>query len=57
MMQELSETEAAAWIAAGRYERTDSRVTDRNDSRPRLLATQAGDVELTIPKLRKGSNF
>jgi putative transposase len=30
-------------------------VTDRNGSRPRLVATQAGDVELRIPKLRKGS--
>ena len=26
----------------------------RNGARPRLLATQAGDVELRIPKLRKG---
>src|SRR5918994_891400 len=29
----------------------------RNGARPRLLATQAGDVELRIPKLRKGSFF
>jgi putative transposase len=26
-------------------------------ARPRLLSTQAGDVELRIPKLRKGSFF
>ena len=32
-------------------------MTDRNGSRPRLLATQAGDIELRIPKLRKGSFF
>ena len=32
-------------------------MTDRNGSRPRLLATQAGDVQLRIPKLRKGSFF
>ena len=44
-------------IGAGRYERTETRVNDRNGSRPRLLATQAGDVELRIPKLRKGSFF
>ena len=37
---------------AGRYERTDGRVTDRNGSRQRLLATEAGDIELRIPKLR-----
>jgi transposase-like protein len=42
---------------ADRYERTETRITDRNGSRPRLLATQAGDVELRIPKLRKGSFF
>src|SRR3954453_1256918 len=57
VMQELIETEASELIGAGRYERTDARVTDRNGSRPRLLATQAGDLELAIPKLRKGSFF
>ena len=54
VMQELIETEASGQIGAGRYERTDTRVTDRNGSRPRLLATQVGDVQLRIPKLRKG---
>jgi putative transposase len=57
VMQELIETEATEHIGAGRYERTSSRVTDRNGSRPRLVATQAGDIELRIPKLRKGSFF
>jgi putative transposase len=57
VMQELIETEATERIGAGRYERSESRVTDRNGSRPRLVATQAGDVELRIPKLRKGSFF
>ena len=57
VMQELIETEASGQIGAGRYERTDTRVTDRNGSRPRLLATQAGDVQLRIPKLRKGTFF
>ena len=57
VMQELIETEASGQIGAGRYERTDTRVTDRNGSRPRLLATQAGDVQLRIPKLSKGSFF
>ena len=32
-------------------------VTDRNGFRPRLIATQAGDIELRIPKLRTGSFF
>ena len=57
VLQELIEVEATEQIGAGRYERTDQRTTDRNGSRPRLLATQAGDIELRIPKLRKGSFF
>jgi putative transposase len=57
VLQELIEAEAAEVIGAGRYERTDTRVTDRNGSRPRLLTTKAGDVALSIPKLRAGSFF
>jgi transposase-like protein len=57
VLQELIEAEAAEVIGAGRYERTDSRVTERNGSRPRLLTTKAGDVALSIPKLRAGSFF
>jgi putative transposase len=56
-MQELIETEATQQIGAGRYERAETRVTDRNGSRARLVATQASDVRLRIPKLRKGSFF
>ena len=55
--QELIEAEAAEAIGAGRYERSDTRVTERNGHRGRLLATEAGDLELKIPKLRKGSFF
>jgi putative transposase len=57
VMQELIEAEATEQVGAARYERTQERVTDRNGARPRLLATQAGDVQLRIPKLRKGSFF
>jgi transposase-like protein len=57
VMQELIETEATEQIGAARYERSDTRVTERNGSRRRLVATQAGDIELRIPKLRKGSFF
>ena len=57
VLQELIEAEAAETIGARRYERSDTRVTERNGHRSRLLATQAGDVELKIPKLRKGSFF
>lgn len=57
VMQELIEAEASERIGAGRYERTEDRVTERNGSRERLLSTKGGDVELRIPKLRKGSFF
>ena len=57
VMQELIETEATEQIGAARYERVETRVTERNGSRPRLVATQAGDIDLRIPKLRKGSFF
>jgi transposase-like protein len=57
VMQELIEAEATERVGAARYERTESRSAVRNGARERLLATQAGDVELKIPKLRKGSFF
>ncbi len=56
-MQELIEAEATEAIGAGRYARTQARTTERNGSRDRLLTTKGGDVELRIPKLRKGSFF
>jgi putative transposase len=57
VLQELMEVEATEVIGAERYERTDTRTNERNGTRPRLLATQAGDIELAIPKLRRGSFF
>ena len=54
VLQELIEAEVTEAIGAGRYERSDARVNERNGHRPRLLATQAGDVELRIPKLPQG---
>jgi putative transposase len=56
-MQELIELEATDVIGAKPYERTDSRVNERNGHRPRMLSTQAGDIELKIPKLSHGSFF
>ena len=56
-LQELIEAEAAAAIGAGRYERSDGRVTERNGHRPRVLSTKAGDLHVAIPKLRAGSFF
>ncbi len=57
MLQALIDAEATARIGADRFERTDSRTTQRNGARDRLLSTKAGDVDLKIPKLRQGSFF
>ena len=57
VLQALIEAEATEVIGAGPHERTTSRTNQRNGRRPRLLSTKAGDVELAIPKLRRGSFF
>jgi len=57
MLQALIDAEATARIGADRFERTESRTTQRNGTRDRLLSTKAGDVDLKIPKLRQGSFF
>uniref|UniRef100_UPI0038993BE3 IS256 family transposase n=1 Tax=Actinacidiphila oryziradicis TaxID=2571141 RepID=UPI0038993BE3 len=57
MLQELIEAEAAARIGAGWNEHTDTRTALRNGHRDKTLSTQAGDLELAIPKLRTGSFF
>ena len=57
VLQALIDAEATERIGASRYERTEGRTTWRNGSRERLLATKAGDVELRIPKLRRGGFF
>ena len=56
-LQDLVDAEAAAVIGAGRYERTPHRTNRRNGTRPKTVATTAGEVELVIPKLRTGSFF
>jgi transposase-like protein len=57
VLQALIDAEATEHIGAGRYERTATRTNQRNGGRDRLLMTKAGDVELRIPKLRRGSFF
>jgi putative transposase len=56
-LQQLVEVEAASVIGAEPWARSAGRVTHRNGHRPRVLSTKAGDLELGIPKLRKGSFF
>ena len=56
-LQDLVDAEATARIGAGRYERHPDRVTHRNGTRAKQLATPSGTVELAIPKLREGAFF
>jgi putative transposase len=57
LYQELIDAEATAFIGAAPFERTAERSTHRNGTRPRVLTTTAGDLDLTIPKLRAGTFF
>jgi putative transposase len=57
VLQALIDLEAEQHIGAARYERNETRMTQRNGTRARLLSTKAGDVELAIPKLRHGSFY
>ena len=54
-LQQLIELEVAAVLGAERHERSEERLGYRNGYRPRSLATQVGDIDLMIPKLRSGS--
>lgn len=57
VLQALIDAELTEVIGAAPHERTPERTNQRNGTRPRLLSTKAGDVELKIPKLRSGSFF
>ncbi len=57
-LQQLIEEELTASIGAALHQRTDGRTGQRNGHRPpRTLSTPAGDVELAIPKVRKGNFY
>ena len=57
MVEQLMEVEVSALIGAELGERTTDRATHRNGYRPRRWDTRAGEIELQIPKLRRGSYF
>ena len=57
MVEQLMEAEVSELIGAERGERSEDRSTHRNGYRPRRWDTRAGELELAIPKLRKGSYF
>ena len=48
VLQALIEVEATERIGAALHERTETRTTQRNGHRARLLSTKAGDVELAV---------
>jgi putative transposase len=57
MLQALVDAEATVHIGAGPHERTETRTTQRNGTRDKLVATTAGDLTVKIPKVRAGSFF
>ena len=57
LYQAVIEAELTAVIGAGPDERTETRTAQCNGSRPRILITTAGDLELRIPKLRAARSF
>ena len=57
LYQALIDQEATDHIGAEPHERSLTRTTRRNGSRPRKVSSKAGDPSLKIPKIRKGSFF
>src|SRR6266513_724514 len=58
VVQQLMEAEVSELVGAGRGERApEERLTHRNGYRSRPWATRAGEIELAIPKIRRGSYF
>ena len=57
VVQQLMEAEVSELIGAERGERSAERLTHRNGYRARTWATRAGEIELAIPKIRRGSYF
>jgi transposase-like protein len=58
VVQQLMEAEVSELVGAARGERApEERLTHRNGYRARMWATRAGEIELAIPKLRRGSYF
>src|SRR4051794_4847470 len=55
--QALIDAELTSVIGAGPWEHSAERSGVRNGYRPRVLSTAAGDLELSILKLRSGSFF
>jgi transposase-like protein len=57
VVQQLMEAEVCDLVGAAHGERSEDRLTHRNGYRSRRWDTRAGEIELAIPKLRRGSYF
>src|SRR6185437_2574944 len=57
VVQQLMEAEVSKLIGAERGERNPERLTHRNGYRQRSWQTRAGEIELAIPKIGRGSYF
>jgi transposase-like protein len=58
VVQQLMEAEVSQLIGAAHGERVpEERLTHRNGYRSRTWSTRAGELELAIPKIRRGSYF
>ena len=58
VVQQLMEAEVSELVGAGHGERVpEERLTHRNGYRARSWSTRAGEIELAIPKIRRGSYF
>jgi len=58
VVQQLMEAEVSELVGAAHGERApEERLTHRNGYRTRSWSTRAGEIELAIPKLRRGSYF
>ena len=55
VVQQLMEAEVCGLVGAEHGERSEDRLTHRNGYRGRRWDTRAGEIELAIPKLRRGS--
>jgi putative transposase len=57
VVQQLMEAEVSELIGAEHGQRSEERLTHRNGYRSRRWDTRAGELELAIPKIRRGSYF
>jgi transposase-like protein len=57
LLQQLINAEATAFTGADSHERSDARTTMCNGARFKTISTAAGDLDLSISKLRPGLFF